>query len=214
MKKFLIYIIDYISFCLKGGKCLFPVFLYKNVFGKNIFIGRGCKLSNSQIGSHTYMGNSCCFSNAKIGKFCSISQNVRMAIGRHPTSIYVSTSPLFYAERSYLGKGWNIDKKFEEYTKTDNGYSLEIGNDVWIGMNVTILEGIKIGDGAIVAACSCVVKDVPPFAVVGGVPARIIKYRFSEDEIESLINLRWWDWTDEEINKAASKFSGVNNICN
>lgn len=68
-----------------------------------------------------------------------------------------------------------LKKKIIEYAKTNDGYSLEIGNDVWIGMNVTILEGLKIGDGAIIASCSCVVKDVPPYAIVGGVPAKIIK---------------------------------------
>ncbi len=213
MKKILTYIIDYIRFVLQGGKCLFPTFLYKNILSDNIFIGRGCNISKCEIGRHTYMGNSCCFSNAKIGSFCSISQNVRMAIGRHPSAIYVSTSPLFYAESSYLGKGWNVDKEFKEYTKTDNGYSLEIGNDVWIGMNVTILEGVKIGDGAIVAACSCVVKDVPPYAIVGGVPAKIIRYRFTEEEIEILQKLKWWEWSEEEIKREAHKFSNVKNFC-
>lgn len=214
MNKIITYIVDYIRFIFKGGKCLFPAFLYKNIFSDNIFIGRGCNLAKCRIGKHTYMGNSCCFSNAKIGSFCSISRNVRMTIGRHPSSIYVSTSPLFYAENSYLGRGWNIDKSFNEFVKTANGYSLEVGNDVWIGMNVTILEGVKIGDGAIIAACSCVVKDVPPYAVVGGCPARIIRYRFPEDEIEALLKLKWWEWSDEEIKRASHKFSDVKDICN
>lgn len=213
MIRLLVYIMDCIKYLRQGGSCLFPVFLYKNTFGKNVFIGRNCKISNSEIGGNTYMGNSCHFSNAKIGRFCSISQNVKMAIGKHPSSVFVSTSPLFYSGNSYLGKGYNIDKSFQEYTKTVNGYSLEVGNDVWIGMNVTILEGVTIGDGAIVAACSCVVKDVPPYAIVGGVPARIIRYRFEEDEIDALLKMKWWNWTDEEIKKRAASFSDIKSFC-
>lgn len=111
MNKIVTYIIDYLKYVLSGGKCLFPLFLYRNKLGDNLFIGRGCHLSRCEIGSHTYMGNSCVFSNAKIGLYCSISQNVRMAIGRHPSSVYVSTTPLFFAENCYLGKGWNVEKK-------------------------------------------------------------------------------------------------------
>lgn len=209
MMRILIYILDFLKYVLKGGKCLFPVFLYKNHFEKNVFIGRNCNISNSVIGGNTYMANGCEFSNAKIGRFCSIAQNVQMAVGRHPSSTFVSTSPLFYSENSYLGKGLNIDNRFCEYVKTANGYSLEIGNDVWIGMNVTILEGVTIGDGAIIAACSCVVKDVPPYAIVGGVPAKIIRYRFEEEDIQKLMHAKWWNWTEEEIKKQAHTFSDI-----
>ena len=100
MKKLLVYIMDCLKYIYQGGSCLLPVFLYKNTFGKNVFIGRNCKISNSEIGNNTYMGNDCHFSNTKIGCFCSISQNVKMAIGRHPSSVFVSTSPLFYSLRA------------------------------------------------------------------------------------------------------------------
>jgi virginiamycin A acetyltransferase len=86
---------------------------------------------------------------------------------------------------------------------------ITIGNDVWIGARAVILDGITIGDGAIVGACAVVTKDVPPYAVVAGVPARVIRYRFSEKKIRTLLELQWWEWSPEEIKARLAELNSI-----
>lgn len=136
---------------------------------------------------HVYQG-----SQAKviIGKYCSIGPSVTIITGGiHPTD-WVSTYPF----RAKL----NLKGKFEDgmpFTKGD----IIIGNDVWIGTGVEILSGVTIEHGAVIATGSIVTKNVPPYAVVAGNPARIIRFRFEEEQIKHLLDLKWWDWDDERI---------------
>lgn len=125
-----------------------------------------------------------------IGKYCSIAGNVVIGIGNHPIN-WLSTSPFFYMK--FLG--WRSKNSWR-----DTVPPTFIGNDVWIGQGALIRDSITIGDGAIIGAGAVVVKDVPPYAVVGGVPAKIIKYRFTKEQITELLKLKWWD-LDEEIIK-------------
>lgn len=143
------------------------------------------------IGSHTYGGCfdlNCIPPGTIIGNFCSLASNVFIITQDHLKNA-VSTHPfLFKPEFGCVKK--DIRKK----------HNLVIGNDVWIGYHATILPGVyRIGDGAIIAAGSIVSKDVPPYAVVAGVPAVIKKYRFSENIIEELLRIKWWDWPEEKI---------------
>ena len=130
-----------------------------------------------------------------IGKYCSIAGNVVIGIGNHPLN-WLSTSPFFYMR--FLG--W---RKENEYR--DTVPPTYIGNDVWIGQGALIKDSITIGDGAIIGAGAVVVKDVPPYAVVGGVPAHIIKYRFDEKVISELLKLKWWDLDEETIKQIPYK---------
>jgi virginiamycin A acetyltransferase len=139
---------------------------------------------------------------SKIGNFCSISSGLKFTFyGRHMYE-WVSTYP-FYASYSKWkydnGKTYYSSGSLIESRVQPNPIIIE--NDVWIASNVTIKEGVKIGNGAVVAMDSLVTKDVPPYAIVGGNPAKVIKYRFSEAQIAELLKTAWWNWVDEEIMK-------------
>ncbi len=172
-------------------------------------VGRLSVIKNAEVGCYSYIGNNCVFYNCIIGKFCSISSNVKMIAGKHPSSVFVSTHPAFYSPNTPVGDGFVRKSLFDEFTVTKEGKSLEMGNDVWVGSNVIILEGVKIGDGAILAAGSVVVRDVPPYAIVGGVPAKVIKYRFSQEQIRELLDIKWWDKDNEQIIQMADKFYNI-----
>ena len=131
-----------------------------------------------------------------IGKFCSIACGVKFLFNcaNHTLkSLSTYTFPLFYEdwelEKSNLASAW------------DNKGDIVIGNDVCIGFEAVILAGVKIGDGAIIGTRAVVTKDVPPYSIVGGIPAKVIRKRYSPDIIEQLLSLRWWDWTKDRIKR-------------
>ena len=129
-----------------------------------------------------------------IGKFCMIASDVKFIMnGANHLSNAISTYPF-----SIFGNGWENAMEGKAYPNKGN---IEIGNDVWIGYNATIMAGVKIGDGAIIATNSTVVSDVEPYTIVGGNPAREIKKRFSPEIIERLLKLQWWNWDIEKITK-------------
>ena len=171
------------------GCCIDP----KSIIHPNVHLLENSIVNNSEIHSYTYLGKNCLIQNASIGKFCSIANEVFIGLGKHPMDLF-STAPLFYRKDNTLHIDLiNRDLNFDEYGK------IAIGNDVWIGARVIVMDGITIGDGAIIAANAVVVKNVPPYAVVGGVPAKIIKYRFPENKIEELLKQKWWMWDLEKI---------------
>lgn len=165
-------------------------------------IGEDSVFSGS-IGRYSYIGKRSSVS-AEIGRYCSIAGAVNIISGTHPVKNWVSTHPAFYSPACECGKSYVNSLLFEENTPRT-----VIGNDVWIGAGAVILGGIKIGDGAIIAAGAVVTKDVEPYAIAGGVPAKLIRYRFEEAEIEKLLEIRWWDKPEEWIAAHAAEFSDI-----
>ncbi|MGZ3763982.1 MAG: CatB-related O-acetyltransferase [Mucilaginibacter sp.] len=154
----------------------------------------------STIGEYSYIGHSSNIFRVNIGKFCSISRYVNIGLSSHPTN-FISTSPIFFSVKNATGTTWSDKDVYD-----DRPDPIVIGNDVWIGMNVTVTTGITIGNGAVIAAHSVVTKDVPPYGIVAGVPAKLIKYRFDAPTIEKLQKLSWWDLPEAFIKKHLSKF--------
>ena len=131
-----------------------------------------------------------------IGKFCSIACGVKFLFNcaNHTLkSLSTYTFPLFYED-------WELEKS-NVASAWDNKGDIVIGNDVWIGLEAVILDGVKIGDGAIIGTRAVVTKDVPPYSIVCGIPAKVIRKRYSPDIIEQLLSLRWWDWTKDRIKR-------------
>nr|WP_297786082.1 CatB-related O-acetyltransferase [uncultured Allomuricauda sp.] len=138
-----------------------------------------------------------------IGKFCMIASDVKFIMnGANHLTESLSTYPF-----SIFGNGW--EKAMEGKTYPQKG-NITIGNDVWIGYNATIMAGVTIGDGAIIATNSTVVKDVEPYSIVGGNPAKEIKKRFSEETIAKLLELQWWNWDIEKITANVQHLTSTN----
>lgn len=159
-------------------------------------------VSASSLGYGSYIGRGSKVISVKMGRYCSIGPNVSFTSGSHPSSVYVSTHPAFFSPRKQAGFTFTEKSLYDEYPTTDK-YHTYVGNDVWIGEGATIIEGVHIGDGAIIAAGAVVTKDVPPYAIVAGVPAKVKKYRFEENEIDFLMSFKWWEkdpnWLAENI---------------
>lgn len=154
--------------------------LYRN---KNITIG---KYSYGSPKIFTFDKNT----KLEIGKFCSISNNVKILLGGEHRIDWLTTFP------------FNKRKKFS-YIKghPHSKGNIIIGNDVWVGLNTTILSGVTIGDGAVIGAFSVVTRDIPPYTVVAGNPAKVIKKRFDDKTIEALLSIKWWEWEYKNIEK-------------
>lgn len=181
--------------------------------GYNV-IDRGTSIQHSYVGFASVMGPNCKFAYTQIGKYCSIAPNVKIVMGTHPSRTFVSTCPVFYSTRAGRGFTFINNSLFEEFKFVDkeNRISVIIGNDVWIGANATILQGVTIGNGSIIAAGAVVTKDVAPFSIVGGVPAKEIRKRFTKQQIDVLESVEWWNKSEEWLRKYCTHFSDIDNF--
>lgn len=150
----------------------------KTIVGENTIIERDSEIdAHCVIGAYGYIGKNCYLTKVSIGNYCSIANNVSIGQGEHDLN-QISTSSLFY------------DDAYKVLTKED----CVIGNDVWIGVDAVVFRGVRLGNGSVVGANSVVTKDVPPFAVVVGSPAKIIKYRFENKKIDKIEKSQWWNY--------------------
>lgn len=146
----------------------------------------------------------------KIGRYCSIGGNVFFLTSTHPTKLWISTHPAFFSARKQCGISFVSSSIFDESPKLqDSQYSIEIGNDVYIGFGVILIGPLRVGNGAIIGAGSVVTKDVPPYAIVAGNPARIIRYRFSPEVISKIENTEWWNYSKKFLSDNAQCFQTI-----
>ena len=187
------------------------------VFGNNVSIGKNTLVSNTTIGNNVTIQHDCCLINVsigdfsyissgtqldlmQIGKFCSLGPQILGGCGGHPMDL-VSTNPVFFSTFTQSGITFATKDCFEDRA------NIIIGHDVWIGARAFIKDGVKVGNGAIVAAGAIVVKDVPSYAIVGGTPAKVIRYRFPPEVIQELLIIQWWNWSVEKLQDAGCYFS-------
>lgn len=168
-------------------------------------IGRNSYANGCKLGLHSYIGTDCIMNKTEIGKFTSIGDRVLIITGNHPTTQNISTSPMFYSCKHRINS-YSSDPSFEEYVYANDGYYVTVGNDVWIGSDVRIMHGIKIGDGAVIGSGAIVTRDIEPYSINIGVPAKKIKTRFSEDYIKLLEHIQWWNWDEETLKERALDF--------
>ena len=168
---------------------------------KTAKIEAGTIFVNSTIRRHSFCGFDCEVYHADIGSFCSIANGVVLGGGEHPSS-WVGTSPVFYSGRD------SVSKKFSEFERPLPAKTI-VGNDVWIGRSAFVKSGIRIGDGAIIGAGAVVTRNVPDYAIVGGNPAALIRYRFDDESIKQLLSVQWWNWSDDDIKASAVHIKDV-----
>ena len=161
------------------------------VFERNVTINRRSYINDSFLGSFSYAGINTTMNWTKLGRFCSLARNVDIGGFDHDYR-KVSTMPGFRFNQLLLGGG-----KIPQINVHED--YCEIGNDVWIAAGAQILHKVKIGDGAVIGGGAVVTHDVPPYAVVVGVPARIIGYRCEQGLIDDLLEIKWWNWSTEMI---------------
>ncbi|MCA1032227.1 CatB-related O-acetyltransferase [Bacillus timonensis] len=166
--------------------------------GKNCSINAYSRVVNAEVGHYTYFAPNCTIMNTKIGSYCSVGPGTKIGLGNHPTH-FVSTSPIFYSTFGQLnGKKWVERDYYKEFE------SVSIQDNVWIGANVYVTDGVTIGEGAVCAAGSVITKDVPPYSIVGGVPAKVIKYRFDKETVQRLLELDLFSKDEKWLKKHLS----------
>lgn len=173
---------------------------------KTAAICGGTKFYRSELGKYSYIGVKNFVTNTHIGNFTSISGGCYIGGASHPMH-WVSTSPVFHGLENILHKNFSRHE-YEAFSET------YIGNDVWIGEGCKIKSGVKISDGAVIGTGSVLTKDVGPYEIWAGNPARLIRKRFDDDVIEKLLKTKWWECSDDEISSFADSFTDVEEFLN
>ncbi|WP_426955027.1 chloramphenicol acetyltransferase [Muricoccus radiodurans] len=172
-------------------------------FGRFCEVGAGTRIAETEFGDYAYVGNDSDIIYTQVGKFCSIAANVRINPGNHPLD-RVALNHFTYRASAY-GLG-DDEAGFFDWRR---GKPVTLGPDVWIGHGAIILPGVTVGAGAAIGAGAVVSRDVPPFAVVVGVPGRVVRHRFDPEVIAALMRIRWWDWPHERLGDALQDFRSL-----
>ena len=172
-------------------------------FGRRCRINGPVFIMNSRIDDYTYIEGGVRILAADVGKFCAIAPFAQVGLASHPIDRDVSGHPAFYLHKPELGYD------LVDSTRHDDLLRTSIGNDVWVGAGALIKDGVRVGDGAVIAAGAVVIRDVEPYAIVGGVPASTIRYRFDPEEISFLLDLAWWDRPDDWLRDHAHLMSDL-----
>lgn len=165
-------------------------------------IAEGVQFYRSTLGDYSYVMERTQVENSQIGKFCSIASDVRLNPGQHP--LERPTSHHF----TYRAAAYDLGEDDADFFAWRASRPTMIGHDVWIGHGVTVMGGVTVGTGAAIGSGAVVTRDVPPFAIVAGVPARVIRQRFPDDIAERLTHLEWWNWTHDQLRERLSDFRG------
>lgn len=185
---------------------------YKTHLEGNNRLGRGTYAVGVNLGFGSYMAEEAYFFQTKIGRYTCIGPRAATICGKHPISTFVSVHPAFFSKNDKTGLRYTNEQLFDEFAYAEGAWNVSIGNDVWIGADAKIMQGVTIGDGAVVAAGAVVVKDVEPYAIVAGVPAKVMKYRFDEEQISWLEQLKWWNKPQEWIRANAGCFTDIEKL--
>ena len=187
---------------LSSPSCIYGAYHKGSTFGEGVKLHGHAKVMRSKIGRFSYIGDYSQISDCSIGGFCSVGKEVIVGTGDHPTR-WKSTSPFFYSAGAQLKTSLVSTEKFFS-TKSET----IIGHDVWIGSRATILSGVEVGHGAIVGAGAVVTRNVLPYEIVGGIPAKSIGYRFTQNIIDDLLSEEWWDKPISALSENLQEFIG------
>ena len=193
------YILGFLKNLFNPAVSLFAKIDNKSKISRKAKVFGHVQVNSSTMGDYSYVGRNSRIVYADIGKFCSIGGESKIGMGTHTLDL-LSTSPIFTEKRNGTRQSWVKTSTIHPFER------VRIGNDVWIGQCVMIMGGVNVGDGAVIGAGAIVTKDVPPYAIVAGVPAKIIRYRFSDEVISRLCEINWWNLPEEEIRNSIGLF--------
>lgn len=194
-----------------GGACVFGpgvrirdrAHVEASELAEEVIVGDATQVYMSRVGRFSYFSFGSHFHHCMIGNFCALGPEVMAGLGKHPSRNFVSVHPGFYSQLKWGFEHFVKNQRFEEFAP------ISIGHDVWIGARAVLLDGVRIGNGAIVAAGAVVTKDVAPYSIVGGVPAIEIRKRFSTSDIDFLESIAWWHRDMAWVRAHADFFSDV-----